>query len=364
MLIGEVSAVSGISARMLRHYDAVGLVSPTGRTSGGYRSYSPADVRRLFHVEGLRSLGLSLAEVAEALAERSFDPATVVERLVAGTRARIAREEELLGRLGRVRASDPGDWSDVLRTIGLMRSLDGGGPSARQRLALSHAGGDDRDAVVFADAMLAERDPNVAGALGWALARTGDRAVPALAEAIGSADAERRLRALDALVKIGSPLAQDVLAAAARHPDPRVRARSALVRGARGGTDAVGDLVAMVVEGRDDVAAADVLGLLASRRGPTDDPTGATSDRADGATADGADGATADDPADVAAEIAGRIAHELTGAGDAARRRLTAALVDVPGPRATTLLAGLAADPDPGVAGPAAREWLSRSEPR
>ena len=44
MLIGEVAERSGVSARMLRHYDSLGLVSPSERTSGGYRSYSEADL--------------------------------------------------------------------------------------------------------------------------------------------------------------------------------------------------------------------------------------------------------------------------------------------------------------------------------
>ena len=47
MLIGEVARRSGVSTRMLRHYDALGLVRPTGRTIGGYREYSEADIRRM-----------------------------------------------------------------------------------------------------------------------------------------------------------------------------------------------------------------------------------------------------------------------------------------------------------------------------
>ncbi|MEQ3553784.1 HEAT repeat domain-containing protein [Pseudonocardia nematodicida] len=328
MLIGEVSAASGISARMLRHYDAVGLVSPSGRTSGGYRRYSDDDVRRLFHVEGLRTLGLSLADIAEVLGDLSFDPAAMVSQLVTRTRDRIVREQELLDRLGRVRASDPADWSDVLRTVGLMRSLESGDPSARQRLALE--GFQDRDTSLLADAALAESDPTVAGALDWALARTGDSAVPVLAEALDSPDAGRRHRAVTALVKIGSAPASEVLADAFRHPDPLVRARALLVRGGRGEADAIPGLVALVVEGRDDVDAADVLGVLASRHGRAD-------------------------------EIADAIDTELTRAAGAARRRLTEALADVAGPRTTTVLTRLAGDPDPAVA--ATAEYLRLRRP-
>ncbi|GAA2896971.1 MerR family transcriptional regulator [Pseudonocardia halophobica] len=319
MLIGEVSAQSGISARMLRHYDRIGLVSPTGRTQGGYRQYSDDDVRRLFHVEALRSLGLSLQDIADVLGDLSFSPAAMVEQLVARTHDRLAREEELLRRLDQVRASDPAAWSDVLRTIGLMRGLDAGDPSARQRFALSLAGEGERDVVPLAEAALKEADPNVAGALDWALARTGDSAIPVLAEALESPVPERRHRALAALVKIGSPRATAVLADAFRHPDPVVSGRAALVRAARGEADAVPALVALVVEGRDDVDAADALGGLASRHGRAD-------------------------------EIARAIADELTRATGAARRRLASALADVPGPRAEATLTGLVDDPDRGVA--------------
>ncbi|MCW5952071.1 MAG: MerR family transcriptional regulator, partial [Propionibacteriaceae bacterium] len=164
MLIGELAERCGVSARMLRHYDRIGLVSPTERTSGGYREYSPEDVRRLFHVEGLRSLGLSLQEIADVLADLSFDPAAMVEQLISRTQERLRREEQLLGRLTQVQASDAAAWSDVLRTIGLLRGLDADDPSTRLRFALSHAGEATTDARALAEAALNEADPQVAGA--------------------------------------------------------------------------------------------------------------------------------------------------------------------------------------------------------
>jgi DNA-binding transcriptional MerR regulator len=319
VLIGEVAEQSGLSTRMLRHYDAIGLVSPTGRTQGGYRQYSDEDLRRLFHVEALRSLGLSLQDVADALGDLSFSPAALLEQLVARTRDRLAREEELLRRLGQVQASDPSAWSDVLRTIGLLRGLDASDPSARQRLALSLAGEGDRDAVLLAEAALDEPDPNVAGALTWALARMGDSAIPVLAEALDSPDPDRRHRAVAALGKLDSPGASGVLAEAVRHPDPLVRGRAAIARGRHGGTDAIPALVSLVVEGRDDVDAADVLASLATRSGRGD-------------------------------EIAKALAGELAGASHDVRQRLTTALADVPGPLAEATLARLADDADRRIA--------------
>ena len=63
MRIGEVSRRAGISARMLRHYDELGIVSPSQRTAGGYREYTTQDIQRLFQVESLRSLGMSLRDI-------------------------------------------------------------------------------------------------------------------------------------------------------------------------------------------------------------------------------------------------------------------------------------------------------------
>ena len=111
MLIGEVSRRCGVSTRMLRHYDTLGLVKPTGRTSGGYREYSADDIRRLFHVESLRTLGLSLNEAKRALDEPDFAPADLVGELMQHTRQRIAAEEELLTKLERVDASAPSEWT-------------------------------------------------------------------------------------------------------------------------------------------------------------------------------------------------------------------------------------------------------------
>lgn len=92
MLIGEVARRCGVSARMLRHYDVIGLVRPTGHTSGGYRDYSDEDIRRLFRVEGLRTLGLSLEQVASALDNPDFTPEQLIGDLIHWAQVRIARE--------------------------------------------------------------------------------------------------------------------------------------------------------------------------------------------------------------------------------------------------------------------------------
>jgi DNA-binding transcriptional MerR regulator len=65
--VGQVAALSGVTVRTLHHYDHVGLVRPSGRTSGGYRQYDDADLTRLHQVLSYRELGLSLDTILSIL---------------------------------------------------------------------------------------------------------------------------------------------------------------------------------------------------------------------------------------------------------------------------------------------------------
>ena len=165
---------SGISARMLRHYDRIGLVSPSERTPGGYREYSEDDLRRLFHVEGLRSLGMTLTQIADVIDDRGFDPAIMVESVIKRTREQIDKARELVQRLEEVQATVPKTWNDVLRTVGLIRALESASPSSRQQMALAVAEADQRDVPVLVEAMLRENTEDAAGALQWAIAEAAE----------------------------------------------------------------------------------------------------------------------------------------------------------------------------------------------
>ncbi|MGX1025793.1 DNA-binding transcriptional MerR regulator [Streptomyces ambofaciens] len=306
---------------MLRHYESLGLVRPSGRTGSGYREYSREDIRRIFHVESLRSLGLSLREIGRALDEPGFAPSALVDDLVRRTRERIAAETELLTRLRRIDAAGPGDWEDVLQAVALLQALGSKSADARQRAALSsvHEAAVPVEALV--EAALSETDTNVAGALRWALARSGDDAAELLAEGLGSPVAAVRVRAVQALTELPGGAATAQLRHALASPDAVVRGYAALALGAQGAVDAVPTLIDMIVAGRNDTDAADVLSVLA---GDT-----ATADR-------------------IAAGLVGRLAHDTTEAP--ARGRLTQALAGIPGPRASEALAELSGDEDRAVA--------------
>ena len=63
--IGTAARLSCVSARMVRHYESLGLLARVVRTDSGYRQYSEADVRTLQFIKRGRALGFSMAEIAE-----------------------------------------------------------------------------------------------------------------------------------------------------------------------------------------------------------------------------------------------------------------------------------------------------------
>jgi DNA-binding transcriptional MerR regulator len=306
---------------MLRHYESLGLLRPSGRTGTGYREYSGDDIRRIFHIESLRSLGLSLREIGRALDDPGFTPSALVDNLIRQTRERIAAETELLTRLRRIDAAEPADWADVLQVVVMLRALGSKSAAARQRAALSSVDEIRVPVEALVEAVLGETDPNVAGALRWALARSGDGSAALLAEGLGSPSAAVRERAVRSLAEMPGEEPAAGLREALADPDAAVRGQAALALGTRGVADAVPALIDMIVAGRNDTDAADALSMLAG-----DD---ATADR-------------------IATGLVGRLAH---GAAEApARARLTQALADIPGATAARALVELSYDVDPAVA--------------
>ncbi|GAB3546734.1 DNA-binding transcriptional MerR regulator [Actinopolyspora lacussalsi] len=87
--VGEVARLSGVTVRTLHHYDEIGLLSPSGRSTAGHREYSDADLERLRRVLAYRELGFGLTDIAEIL--DGGDPTDQLRRQHRLLTERIAR---------------------------------------------------------------------------------------------------------------------------------------------------------------------------------------------------------------------------------------------------------------------------------
>jgi Cu(I)-responsive transcriptional regulator len=67
MNIGNASKASGVSQRMIRHYEKIGLIPEAARRDSGYRDYSESDVSRLAFIANARDLGFSIEEIGTLL---------------------------------------------------------------------------------------------------------------------------------------------------------------------------------------------------------------------------------------------------------------------------------------------------------
>ena len=94
MNIGQASEASGVSQRMIRHYEKIGLIPRAPRRDSGYRDYSPADLHRLRFIANARDLGFPIEDIRTLLDlwnDRSRASAEV--KALATTRARELRRK-------------------------------------------------------------------------------------------------------------------------------------------------------------------------------------------------------------------------------------------------------------------------------
>lgn len=126
--IGQLARQSGLTVRTLHHYDAIGLLRPSGRADNGYRLYNRDDIARLHQIQALRRLGLSLEEAGALLAGENADIGAIVVQQIAQLNSQIENATLLRDRLQRlqedfVTAAEP-DLQEWLTTLELMAIFD------------------------------------------------------------------------------------------------------------------------------------------------------------------------------------------------------------------------------------------------
>lgn len=143
MNIGQASRATGVSSKMIRYYESVGLIRPADRTDSNYRDFGERDVRELQFIRRARDLGFSVEEIGHLLSlwrdrdRPSREVKAIAEKHVAGLDARIAEMQgmaDALRTLARCCAGDDRPDCPILidladRDSGVLRASRHGGPS-------------------------------------------------------------------------------------------------------------------------------------------------------------------------------------------------------------------------------------------
>jgi MerR family transcriptional regulator, copper efflux regulator len=136
MNISDAARHSGVSAKMIRYYESIGLTAAARRTGSGYRIYEPEDVHRLRFIKRARDLGFSLEHIGELLAlwgnrrRTSAKVKQIALQHIAELRDQISRAESMLDALQRLADSCHGDERE---TCPILDNLAGSTSSTPKR---------------------------------------------------------------------------------------------------------------------------------------------------------------------------------------------------------------------------------------
>lgn len=115
MQIGEAARLTGVSAKMIRHYELIGLIPNADRRDSNYRDYGHHDVHRLGFIRRARDLGFSIEEIRGLLRlwgdkqRSSADVKTLTENHIAQLDSKIALLNEMRGTLAHLANACDGD---------------------------------------------------------------------------------------------------------------------------------------------------------------------------------------------------------------------------------------------------------------
>ena len=147
MNIGEAAGASGVSAKMIRHYEGIGLLPRASRTDAGYRQYGDKDVRMLRFIRHSRDLGFSLEQIRELLdlwqnrRRSSRQVKSLAQAHIAELNAKLSELQEVKATLEHLVHCCHGDDRPDCPIIESLESVAGTGAAASARSPDSQAGG-------------------------------------------------------------------------------------------------------------------------------------------------------------------------------------------------------------------------------
>ncbi len=137
--IGKAAEAAGVSAKMIRHYEEIGLLPAAARTDSGYRQYSERDVSILRFIRQARRLGFSMQQISDLLGLWRNDQ-------------RTSREVRSLAQ------AHLADLEEKLREISEMKA-------ALERLVSACHGDDDPHCAILEELAVASSSPPALGAI-------------------------------------------------------------------------------------------------------------------------------------------------------------------------------------------------------
>lgn len=139
MNIGDAAARSGVSAKMIRYYEQIGLIPAAARTASGYRDYADPDIHMLRFIARARDLGFPIAEISALLDlwrdkdRRSADVKALAQARVRDLRHKIAHLQDMADTLEDLAQSCAGNDRPDCPILHRLQTRDDAAAPAQER---------------------------------------------------------------------------------------------------------------------------------------------------------------------------------------------------------------------------------------
>jgi DNA-binding transcriptional MerR regulator len=141
--VKEVARIAGVSVRALHHYDEIGLLVPSGRSTAGYRLYNEEDLLRLQQILIGRELGMPLEEIKRSLNDPNFDRCAALERQRKEIVTRAERAAAMLRAIDTALAALASEGGKTMKEMSkeeIISLFDGFNPSLYENEVKEHWG--------------------------------------------------------------------------------------------------------------------------------------------------------------------------------------------------------------------------------